>query len=196
MSSSTARRQRPLERVDEHGWRVTDRVRGQHETIRRLFDEAAARDTAGRDAFRRLVRLLAVHETAEEVVVHPAAAACGWRGLTAAQTRKAEERVAKIALARLEGTDPHDGSFTTGLAALRADVLAHADAEEREILPLLDRRCPGPTLQAMDRVFVLVQAIGPTHAHRFAPVSAAGNLAVGPVVGAVDRLRDAVLQAR
>ncbi len=44
----------------------------QHGDIRNLFDEVEA--TTGeerRDAFHRLVRLLAVHETAEVEVVHP-----------------------------------------------------------------------------------------------------------------------------
>jgi len=185
-----------INRHDVRPRRVTDRVCQQHEMIRQLFDDAARRDAVGQESFRQLVRLLAVHETAEEVVVHPAAAAFGWRGFTVAQARKSEERAAKIALADLEEMDWHDAAFTVALAAFRDDVLAHADAEEQEILPLLDRRCPGVTLEAMDRMFVLIQAIGPTHAHRFAPVGAAGNLAVGPVVGAVDRLRDAVLASR
>lgn len=44
----------------------------QHGDIRNLFDEVeASTGEARRDAFRRLVRLLAVHETAEEEVVHP-----------------------------------------------------------------------------------------------------------------------------
>ncbi|GAA3369358.1 hypothetical protein GCM10017744_088720 [Streptomyces antimycoticus] len=46
----------------------------QHGEIRNLFDEVER--SAGddrRDAFRRLVRMLAVHETAEEEVVHPVA---------------------------------------------------------------------------------------------------------------------------
>ena len=44
----------------------------QHGDIRNLFDEVeAATGEERRDAFRRLVRLLAAHETAEEEVVHP-----------------------------------------------------------------------------------------------------------------------------
>ncbi|MET7443578.1 hemerythrin domain-containing protein, partial [Streptomyces sp. NPDC005568] len=44
----------------------------QHGDIRNLFDEVeASSGDARQDAFRRLVRLLAVHETAEEEVVHP-----------------------------------------------------------------------------------------------------------------------------
>lgn len=44
----------------------------QHGDIRNLFDEVErSKGEERRDAFRRLVRLLAVHETAEEEVVHP-----------------------------------------------------------------------------------------------------------------------------
>jgi hypothetical protein len=44
----------------------------QHHAVRQLFSEVA--DTTGparHGAFERLVRLLAVHETAEEQLVHP-----------------------------------------------------------------------------------------------------------------------------
>ena len=42
----------------------------------------------------------------------------------------------------------------------------------------------------MDLSFVTAQWIAPTHAHRFAPESATGNLLLGPAVAFVDRLRD------
>ena len=44
----------------------------QHQEIRQLFDEVEKADgDARRAAFHRLVRLLSVHETAEEELVHP-----------------------------------------------------------------------------------------------------------------------------
>lgn len=47
---------------------VVTRVRRQHDTIRRLFDDIEAASPARRaEAFQPLVRLLAVHETAEEM---------------------------------------------------------------------------------------------------------------------------------
>ena len=58
------------------------RVRRQHETIRGLFDEVEAASPARRaEAFQPLVRLLAVHETAEEMVVYQR---CCWPDLTPA----------------------------------------------------------------------------------------------------------------
>jgi hemerythrin superfamily protein len=171
---------------------VSDRIRSQHEDIRRLFAETAGGGLAGQTAWPALVRLLAVHETAEEIVVYPAVAASGSRGLRAVRARKAEERRAKITLADLEGLDPTDPAFGPRLEAFRAMVEAHAAAEESEVLPLLDERCSRGQLRAMDRLFVASQFVAPTHAHRFAPVGAVGNLAVGPAVGLIDRVRDAL----
>jgi hypothetical protein len=44
----------------------------------------------------------------------------------------------------------------------------------------------------MRKVFMLVEQLAPTHAHRHAPESALGNLLVGPFVSIVDRTRDAI----
>ncbi len=51
---------------------VIDLLVHQHSMIRDMFDEVAEAPDDGRaEAFRRLVRMLAVHETAEEEIVHP-----------------------------------------------------------------------------------------------------------------------------
>ena len=53
---------------------VVDLLIQQHNQIRDLFVEVeAASGAAQLGAFRRLVRLLAIHETAEEQAVHPVA---------------------------------------------------------------------------------------------------------------------------
>ena len=169
---------------------VTERVRAQHRTIRRLFDQVEAATAERSRSWKELVRLLSVHETAEEIVLYPAVAATGRDGVRAVRARQAEERRAKIRLADLEGLQLGSRQFETGLAEFRAQVEAHADAEELEILPVLELRQAGGQLWLMDRCFVLAQLVAPTHAHRFAPVGAVGNLAVGPVVGLVDRVRD------
>jgi len=175
---------------------VVGRVRAQHDKIRRLFKAAAEPGEDAAEAFRELVRLLAVHETAEEIVIYPTLTTLGAEARAAAHARKVEERRCKIALAELEGTPRNSAEFESALEALRADVEAHATAEEREILPILEDRCSTPQLQAMDRLFVGAQLVAPTHAHRLAPVGAVGNLVVGPMVGMVDRLRDLTTNRR
>ena len=87
----------------------------------------------------------------------------------------------------LEGIDAGSREFLTRLRAFRADVEAHAEAEETDVLPLLDEQRAPHELRLMDLSFTTAQWIAPTHAHRFAPESAAGNLLLGPAVAFVDR---------
>ena len=118
---------------------VVTHVHRQHETIRRLFDDV--RNTAPAEraaAFQPLVRLLAVHETAEEMVVYPALLLAGSAARAVVRERKSEEDAAKNQLADLEGVDASSRQFLTGLDALREVVLEHAEAEEREVFPLLE----------------------------------------------------------
>ncbi|MEV0505469.1 hemerythrin domain-containing protein, partial [Streptomyces spectabilis] len=108
----------------------------QHGDIRNLFD--TVEHTTGderRAAFRCLVRLLAVHETAEEEVLHPYARTVFAGGRDIVRDRLAEEREAKELLARLDGVDPEDPKFLPALAVLRTEVTRHARAEERYEFP-------------------------------------------------------------
>ena len=71
----------------------------QHGRIRRLFDEVeAAGGEARLDALRALVRLLAVHWTAEEEVIRPRTRAATEGGGAIAEDRLREGRQAKAAL--------------------------------------------------------------------------------------------------
>ena len=170
---------------------VVTRVRRQHDTIKRLFDDVEKASPARRaEAFQPLVRLLAVHETAEEMVVYPALVMAGSDARAVVRARRAEEHQAKTDLAELEGIDAGSREFLSRLRAFRAQVEAHAEAEEAEVLPLLDEHRAAHELRLMDLTFVTAEWMAPTHAHRFAPESAIGNLLLGPPVALVDRVRD------
>jgi hemerythrin superfamily protein len=167
----------------------------QHMTIRQLFagveDAAPAERTA---AFEPLVRLLAVHETAEEEIVYPAISARSDAGRRIADARKREEDAAKKALADLEEMDASSAEFMSAFARFRTDVEAHAASEEAEVLPLLQETDPQQQ-RLMGTAFAAAEAMAPTHAHRAAPESAIGNMLVGPYVAMVDRVRDAIRDA-
>ena len=170
---------------------VVTRVRRQHDTIRRLFDDVEAALPARRaEAFQPLVRLLAVHETAEEMVVYPALLLAGSEARAVVRARRIEEDQAKKQLAELEGLDASSRPFLAQLRAFRVVVEAHAEVEEAEVLPLLDEHRAAHELRLMDLWFVTAETMAPTHAHRFAPESATGNLLLGPAVALVDRVRD------
>ncbi|WP_228982026.1 hemerythrin domain-containing protein [Streptomyces sp. DH12] len=167
----------------------------QHGDIRNLFDEVER--TAGderRDAFRRLVRLLAVHETAEEEVVHPFARRNLPGGEEVVEDRLAEERAAKETLSALDDMDPDDPKFLPRLLELRIDVQEHARAEERYEFTHLRRGADASALASMARGVKAAEAMAPTRPHPGVE-SAAANMALGPVAALMDRTRDAVRKA-
>ncbi|WP_406724419.1 hemerythrin domain-containing protein [Streptomyces sp. GD-15H] len=167
----------------------------QHGDIRNLFDEVEA--TTGeerRDAFRRLVRLLAVHETAEEEVVHPFARRALPGGEKVVEERLTEEKAAKETLAALEDLDTDDPKFMPQLLKLRQDVQEHARAEERYEFIHIRRSADATSLAAMAKAIKAAEAMAPTHPHPGVE-SAAKNVALGPVAALMDRTKDTVRRA-
>ncbi|MGW7052679.1 hemerythrin domain-containing protein [Streptomyces sp. NPDC054887] len=167
----------------------------QHGDIRNLFDEVErTRGEARKDAFRRLVRLLAVHETAEEEVVHPFARRRLPGGEKVVEDRLAEEREAKEVLSALDGMDTDDPKFLPRLLALREDVQAHARAEERYEFTHIRRSTDAGKLASMAKAVKAAEAMAPTRPHPGVE-SAAANVALGPIAALMDRTKDAVRKA-
>ncbi|MEV5930696.1 hemerythrin domain-containing protein [Streptomyces cellulosae] len=167
----------------------------QHGDIRNLFDEVEA--TSGeerRDAFRSLVRLLAVHETAEEEVVHPFVRRSVAGGQEIVEDRLKEEREAKEMLAVLDDMDPDGPDFLPKLIELRRDVQMHARAEERYEFIHIRRSTDVTDLAAMAKAIKAAEAMAPTRPHPGVE-SGAKNMALGPVAALMDRTKDTVRKA-
>ncbi len=163
----------------------------QHAHIRALFDAVdKATGEERQERFEELRRFLAVHETAEEMVVHPRAR-LGAGGNEVVDARLAEEHSAKEVLSRLDRTEVSDPDFIPALAELRSAVLAHAESEEREEFPLLEAETDERTRATMAAAVRAAEAIAPTHPHPGVE-SATANLVAGPLASVVDRTRDAV----
>lgn len=170
---------------------VVDLLLAQHQRIRDLFDTVHnATGSARQERFDELRRLLAVHETAEEMVVHPRARE-GAGGDAVVDARLAEEHSAKEILSRLDRMDASDPAFDAGFAELRTAVLDHAAHEERDEFPLLRATVDEKTRSTMAAAVRAAEAIAPTHPHPGVE-SATANLVVGPLASVVDRTRDAV----
>ena len=169
-----------------------DFIKDQHQQIRNFFNGLG--DGKGADAqeqFDDLLRLLAVHETAEEIVIYPTLKQVPG-GEQIAEARKEEEDKAKKELQELEKLGASADAFPDRVAAFRAMVESHADAEEREVLPLLAQHVEQGQLESMRQSLIAAEASAPTHPHKTAPESATGNLVMGPFVAIVDRVRDAL----
>jgi len=171
-------------------------LREQHDEIRSLLREIAKAEGEPRRApFERLVRLLAVHETAQELVVYPMIRNVGADGDSIADRRLAEEESVKDELSELERLDVTSGEFERRFRELRKAVEGHAKSEEREVFPLIEQASDDKQLEGMARALKAAESMAPTHAHKAAPTSATGNLLVGPMVAVVDRVRDALRSA-
>jgi hemerythrin superfamily protein len=175
---------------------VVDLLLAQHARIEELFllVSGSTGDTR-RDAFDDLVHLLAVHETAEEELIHPLVRTLpGAGGDALVDDRLAEERQAKETLTVLidEGVDA-DG-FETGILLLREAVLEHARHEERYEFTQLRQHVQPQRLRKLATAFAAAEAVAPPRPHPGA-ASAKANVAAGPILAVADRVRDAVRRA-
>ncbi len=174
---------------------VVDLLISQHMEIRDLFTEVeSTTGDARNDAFQRLVRLLAVHETAEEQVVHPLVRTSVNGGSGIVEDRLAEERQAKEILAELEKMGPDALEFPRLLGQLRTSVLEHAHHEEAYEFRYLRHEVASSQLQALTAAVKATEAVAPTHPHPGVE-SATANTALGPGLSLFDRVSDLVRKA-
>ncbi|SCF11326.1 Hemerythrin HHE cation binding domain-containing protein [Micromonospora purpureochromogenes] len=172
---------------------VVDLLLAQHARVEQLFLLVIG-DTGDtrREAFDDLVRLLAAHETAEEEVIHPLARTLpGGGGGAMVDDRLDEERQAKETLKTLIASGVDADGFDTGIILLRDAVLTHARYEERYEFPRLRQHVPADRLRTLAAAVRAAEAAAPTRPHPSAQ-SAKGNLAAGPALAVVDRVRDAL----
>jgi hemerythrin superfamily protein len=172
---------------------VVDFLVSQHEQIKSLFaDTLSASGKEREKSFLELRRMLAVHETAEEEVVHPRAKRKIADGGAVVDKRLAEEHEAKTVLQKLEKLDVDSEEFTRHLTELRDAVLDHAEHEESDEFAKLGEQLSDDELQRMGRAAKLAEAIAPTRPHAGVE-SQAANLAAGPFAAMLDRARDAIM---
>jgi hypothetical protein len=175
---------------------VVDFVVHQHTQIRDLLAEVL--NTTGqerRDAFRAVLRLLAVHETAEEEVVHPTVRALEPGAGELVDARLEEERAANELLEQLDDMDTDDPAFMPLFVKLRAAVITHALYEQRYEFNRIRQHVSAPRRAAMRVLVQAAEGAAPTRPHAGVE-SAAANLILGPPLAIMDRARDAIRRVR
>jgi hemerythrin superfamily protein len=166
----------------------------QHEQIRGLLQEVDRTKGDRRvEAFERLRRLLAVHETAEEEIVHPVARRSLKNGHKVINARLEEENEGKKMLQALEKLGTSGQGFDALFAEFRKAVLEHAEREEREEFAELRTHSSGER-RVMSAAIKAAEATAPTHPHPGVE-TATKNMLVGPFASVADRIRDVVGKA-
>ncbi|WP_169984443.1 hemerythrin domain-containing protein [Microbispora sp. H10836] len=186
--------QHPMPELMKEG-DVVDLLVRQHALIRDMFDEVEhTAPGERREPFRRLVRMLAVHETAEEEIVHPYTRLRVDGGTGVVADRLKEEREAKVMLSRLDEMGPEHAGFMAELDRLRMAVLAHARAEERYEFTRLRAETTAAERRAMALGVRAAEAMAPTRPHPGVETMTR-NLLLGPPAAIMDRARDLIRQA-
>jgi hypothetical protein len=170
---------------------VIDILLSQHARIRGLFaDVKTAEGDHKQQAFDELRALLAVHETAEEMILRPVSARVAGQGI--AEARNQEESEASKVLAQLEKMDVTTADFDRQLAEFQMAVDNHAENEESQEFPRVKEGVGDDERVKMGTALKAAEAVAPTHPHPSTAGSPAAQWAVGPIASIVDRARDAV----
>jgi hemerythrin superfamily protein len=183
--------------ADTQAISATDFLRQQHQSVKTMF--ASLDDATGAqrvELFDSLRQALAVHETAEEICIHPEARQISEAANAIVDARIAEESQAKEALAELERIGPDGADFAAKLAQFQKAALAHADAEEQQLFPLIEAHVAHDRLVELTDSLRVAEDLAPSHAHPHSPSSGVGNVLVGPFVAMVDKVRDAIAEHR
>jgi len=168
-------------------------LKHQHQLIKDRFRNVLEAGTGEEraHAFFELRRLLAIHEAAEEEIVHPVARRHLTDGKSIVEQRINEEFTAKKALADLEEMDVNTPEFISSLRLLQHNIIEHANHEEDEEFSRLRGELSEQQLARLGRAFEIAEAMAPTRPHPGVE-SAMANAIVGPFASMLDRARDAI----
>ncbi|WP_246149301.1 hemerythrin domain-containing protein [Nonomuraea turkmeniaca] len=174
---------------------VIELLMAQHGQIRDLFDEVEqAPPDKVEAAFGRLTRMLSVHETAEEEIVHPYARRKLDNGQGVVADRLHEENRAKRLLLDLHNDGVDHPRFWERLAELRTAVQAHARGEERYEFTRLRAHTSTAERRAMGAAVRAAESLAPVRPHP-GTESATKNLLLGTPLAVMDRARELIRKA-
>jgi hemerythrin superfamily protein len=145
-----------------------------------------------RDLADHMTAELIRHSVAEEMYMYPAARRVFPDGDQVADHEIAEHAEVERLLKDLEGVQATDPRFDDLVGKVIAEIRHHVREEEEQLLPRLQEACSPEELQELGRMVVRAKESAPTRPHPAAPDKPPANLILGPGVGMIDKLRDAL----
>ncbi|WP_458688794.1 hemerythrin domain-containing protein [Nocardia tengchongensis] len=178
--------------MSEHDADVIDLLVSQHGEIKSLLHQVqmAVGDTR-EQKFQELVRLLAVHEAAEQEVVHPTARHHSV-GDEIVDSRLREEQEAVRVLAELYDLGPAHPEFDSKFTAFADRVIEHAELEEKEEFSRLQQEASHDERVGLAGAVRFAESLAPTRPHPGVGASPVAHLLIGPPLAVFDRIRDGI----
>ncbi len=166
-----------------------------HEVLAVLAQIRSSEDAEERrDLADLVISELVRHSVAEEMFVYPAMRSHLPDGDAAVEHDVAEHKELEQTMKRLEAADAAGPEFVEILTELERVLRDHVRDEEGEQFPQLRLRIPRSELLELAVKVRLAKQVAPTRPHPLAPNNQLFHKLVGPGVGLVDRVRDALTQ--
>ncbi|MFF3443749.1 hemerythrin domain-containing protein [Streptosporangium sp. NPDC002721] len=167
-----------------------------HREVEQMFSELERLGESDVDRRRQLTEKVIIelvrHSVAEEAYLYPAVRELVPGGGELADRELTEHAEAEQTMKLLEQTDADDPDYEILLGQLMSVIRTHVREEEGELFPRLRDNATPEQLAELGHKVQAIKKIAPTRPHPAAPDTPPANKVLGPFVGLVDRMRDAV----
>lgn len=165
-----------------------------HREVDQAFDEfGSTQDTERKkEIARHVITELSIHAGIEEVAFYPTVKEAMPQLAGEIDHDLEEHAEAKELLSRVQGMDPSDPEFESTFKQIIADVREHVEEEEGDLFPKVRDAFTEEELRDLGQAMSDLKDKVPTNPHPHAPQEPPGNVAMGPIAGVLDRIRDAV----
>ena len=171
-------------------------LKEDHRTVEQLFkrfEQAGDRaHVQKRQIVDRIIQELSVHAAIEEQVFYPVARTTVPDTEDIALESLEEHHVVKWLLADLVDMDPAQERFDAKVTVLIENVRHHVEEEENEFFPMVRKALGRNELADLGETLADAKASAPTRPHPRMPDAGLVGMVMGPITGAVDRVRDNV----
>ncbi|MEE1938895.1 hemerythrin domain-containing protein [Streptomyces sp. TRM 70361] len=178
-----------------HGGDIIQELTTDHREVEELFGKIEAlpmgderRKEYADEAVIELVR----HSIAEEQYLYPAVREFLPDGDEIADKELEDHAGAERTMKELEGRDADDPEFDRLIGELMQEIREHIRDEEDNLFPRLRQAATGEQLDKLGDKARMAKKAAPTRPHPSAPDTPPANKILGPGVGMVDRVRDAL----
>lgn len=173
---------------------VIDELIHDHREVEQMFAEYDA--TTDREQRRtvvdRVIVELVKHSEAEEVAVYPLMRKAIDDGEQVIEREITQHSEAEKVMKQLDGMDANDPQFDVLVHQLMADVREHIAEEEGEVFPQFRQAVSQDELNGLGDKVAGLKKVVPTRPHPMSPDHPPFNALLGPGVGLIDRVRDAL----
>ncbi|MFP5333843.1 MAG: hemerythrin domain-containing protein [Actinomycetes bacterium] len=173
---------------------LIDELVADHREVEEAFSrlEAGMTPDEGHRLVEQTITELVRHSVVEEQLLYPLAARVLPDGRQLADHEKAEHAEVERMMKEIERLDPASQEFVTEVRMWMRSVRSHVEEEETDLMPRLRDAVPADELASLGEQARLLKRVTPTRPHPSTPNSPLAHATVGPLIGLVDRVRDAV----